>query len=243
MSKSLQLKVSNPCHENWHSMTPKEQGRFCGSCEKLVVDFSKMSDKEMLHYFTKADGQSTCGRFANDQLNRKLEEETNRKRFSLAYAWNMLLASVLFFQSCRTRTTGIVSVKERPSIEAIKDQKKDSVAVDKDSTHPKPPAEIKGKILNDESGLPVAGARVNIAGSKQKAVTDSKGRFSLLSDNNNSVTLEVSAQNFYTKTVQLNSKNDWTHVKVMLTEEAFIMGEIAAEDVSGKNENCIKEKQ
>jgi hypothetical protein len=102
----------------------------------------------------------------------------------------------------------------------------------------KPLAEIKGKVFNNGTDLPVAGAEVRIVGSKQKTVTDSQGRFRFSGDIDNAVTLEVSAPHFYTKTVQLNGKSDWAQVKVMLNEEAFIMGEIAAEDVSGKKVEC-----
>lgn len=245
MSKAIQIKVPKPCHENWHAMTPKEQGRFCGSCEKIVVDFSKMSDKEMLNYFTKAAGQSTCGRFANDQLNRTVEETINKpRRFSLAYVWNLLLASVLFFESCNDATTGVV-VCEKPAVQqgAGEEPTLGKVVIADDTTRAKPVAEIKGKILNGGSGLPVAGAEVRIAGSTKKTVTDSKGRFSLLSENRNAISLEVSAQNFHTKTVQLDSKSDWAHVKVMINEEAFIMGEIAVSDENGSKKDCKKEKQ
>jgi hypothetical protein len=245
MSKSVHIKVPKPCHENWQNMTPKEQGRFCGSCEKIVVDFSKMSDKEMLDYFAKATGHSTCGRFANDQLNRQIEPVANNRRLSPPYVWNLLLATVLFFESCNDTTTGEV-VCEKPAVQqGVVDEPTMGVALAVvDTTKPYPPAEIKGKILCEGSDLPVAGAQVRIAGSKQKVVTDSKGGFSLSVENINPITLEVSAENFYTKTVQLNNKSDREHVKVMLFEKAFIMGEIAAEDVSGKKEECkSKEKQ
>src|ERR1043165_1898261 len=91
MSKALYIQIPKPCHENWHNMTPKEQGRYCGSCEKIVIDFTKMSDKELLNHFTKAADQPVWGRFANDQLNRKIAPATNNNRFSPAYVWNLLL--------------------------------------------------------------------------------------------------------------------------------------------------------
>ena len=50
MPKSLQLNIAEPCHENWQNMTTQEQGRFCGSCRKSVVDFTMMSDQEVLNY-------------------------------------------------------------------------------------------------------------------------------------------------------------------------------------------------
>jgi len=195
----------------------------------------------MVDYFAKAAGHSTCGRFANDQLNRKIEPVANNRRLSPAYVWNLLLATVLFFESCNDTTTGEIEVLEKPAVQQGVKEEPAKVGVIKDPEWTLVP-EIKGKILIEGSDLPVAGAQVRITGSKQKVVTDSKGSFSLLVENNNSVTLEVSAENFYTKTVQLNSKSDWAHVKVMLFEKAFIMGEIAAEEVSGSKKDCKKEK-
>lgn len=175
MSKALQIKVPQPCHEKWHSMTPKEQGRFCSSCEKIVVDFSKMSDKEMLDYFTKTAGQSTCGRFANDQLNRKVEETvTKPRRFSMAYVWNLLLASVLFFESCNEATTGEV-VCEKPAVQQ--------------ATTEEP---LMGKVVAEDTAA--------------------------------------------------KHRGDGASLKELKFTEAYIVGETAAEDVSGNKKDCKKEK-
>jgi hypothetical protein len=53
-------------------MTPVERGAYCRSCSKEVMDFTAMSDNELLHYFEKGQHQSSCGRFRNDQLNKPL---------------------------------------------------------------------------------------------------------------------------------------------------------------------------
>lgn len=71
MSK-YQIKIEEPCHENWNTMTPNAQGKFCGSCAKDVVDFTAMSDKEVISYFENYKG-SLCGRFNANQLERKDE--------------------------------------------------------------------------------------------------------------------------------------------------------------------------
>jgi hypothetical protein len=154
MSKSVQIHIPQPCHENWQHMTPKEQGRFCGSCQKTVVDFSSMSDKELLNYFTKAGGQSTCGRFANDQLNRKIQPATNKKRFSLTYVWNLLVATVLIFESCNDTTTGEPKVLEKPVVQKVEEKVEEDVvlgkvAVDEDTARPIPPVEIKGELMEE----------------------------------------------------------------------------------------------
>lgn len=158
MSKAIHIKIPKPCHENWQSMTPQEQGRFCGSCQKVVVDFSMMSDREMLDTISKAAGQSLCGRFGNDQLNRKIELVPNKPRFSVPYVWNLLLAGMLFFESCNDATTGEPKVLEKPVVQKAEEKVEEDatvskVAVDEDTTRPISPVKIKGELL--EASLPI----------------------------------------------------------------------------------------
>lgn len=65
---TMKIQIPEPCHENWKTMTPNEQGRFCGSCQKTVVDFTRFSTHDVQNYFTKHYGQKVCGRFKNEQL-------------------------------------------------------------------------------------------------------------------------------------------------------------------------------
>ncbi len=65
----MKISIPEPCHENWGAMTPNEQGRFCGSCQKTVVDFTNFSAEDIQNYFTKHYGQKVCGRFKKQQLN------------------------------------------------------------------------------------------------------------------------------------------------------------------------------
>jgi hypothetical protein len=81
MLKSVQIQIPKPCHENWNNMTPDERGRFCGSCQKIVVDFTVMSDKELLDYISNVAGQPTCGRFSYHQLNTGIKTTESKKRF------------------------------------------------------------------------------------------------------------------------------------------------------------------
>src|SRR5471030_2658656 len=68
---ALSIHIPEPCHEDWQQMTPVDKGRFCQSCAKQVVDFSVMSDQQILNYISNAPGK-LCGRFANDKLQRPL---------------------------------------------------------------------------------------------------------------------------------------------------------------------------
>jgi len=66
--KKINLSIPKPCHEDWAQMTQVEKGKFCDSCQKVVVDFTKMSDRELAVLFKKSSG-SVCGRFQQEQLN------------------------------------------------------------------------------------------------------------------------------------------------------------------------------
>ena len=76
--KKMRISIENPCHEDWQKMTPETQGRFCGACEKTVVDFSEMSDAEILLYFSKPKIEKVCGRFRPEQLSPSGESATPR---------------------------------------------------------------------------------------------------------------------------------------------------------------------
>jgi hypothetical protein len=93
MPRNVQLHIPEPCHQDWHRMMPEEKGRFCSSCSKTVVDFSLMSDKEILAYLAEA-GSHTCGRFSPDQLKRNLMPSPQRK-WSWRGVWQLALATVL----------------------------------------------------------------------------------------------------------------------------------------------------
>jgi len=71
-SKPIQISIPKPCNEDWNQMTLVEQGRFCSSCQKCVVDFTAYSDRQLFEYLNKHKGQKICGRFEYTQLNRPI---------------------------------------------------------------------------------------------------------------------------------------------------------------------------
>lgn len=60
--------IPTPCHENWISMTPDAQGRFCSQCSKTVVDFTGIANSEIENYLEANSSNSVCGRFKTEQL-------------------------------------------------------------------------------------------------------------------------------------------------------------------------------
>lgn len=70
-TSTFSVTIPQPCNERWSEMTPTEQGRFCQSCQHQVIDFTKMTDAQIVRYLTKQQGR-VCGRMQNFQLNRNL---------------------------------------------------------------------------------------------------------------------------------------------------------------------------
>lgn len=71
--KPIQISIPNPCTEDWNKMTPAEQGRFCSSCQKCVMDFTTFSDKQLYQYLTQHKNEHICGRYYSTQLNKDIQ--------------------------------------------------------------------------------------------------------------------------------------------------------------------------
>lgn len=86
----FKIHIPEPCHEDWGKMTPNEQGAFCKSCAKTVVDFSKKTDEEVQIYLAENIDKKICGRFLPSQLDEE-QVEVPRLKIELepqASKWN-----------------------------------------------------------------------------------------------------------------------------------------------------------
>lgn len=94
--QQFQLSIPEPCHQSWEQMTPTEQGRFCKACAKEVIDFSMMTDSEVLNYFNTLSHENVCGRALPTQLERNITPYANpvKKRF---WYWHYITMLFLFF--------------------------------------------------------------------------------------------------------------------------------------------------
>jgi hypothetical protein len=252
MSKAVQLQIPEPCHENWQNMTSRDQGRFCGSCQKTVVDFSVMSDKEILDYISNAS-QHMCGRFSNDQLNREIKVTENKRRFSWAYVWNFLLATFLITESY---AQGKPVVKKKPvtTKKPVNRNKPNiqpgdlypmmgAVAVIEPDVLPMP-REISGAVLDKNINEPVAGASIWLKGSTKGTVADTNGVFHLKVEKGDSVTLEITAIGYEPETMVVDSKTNWQDIKVLMDQRAVTMGLIVVgEKVPKKGKAARKEQE
>src|SRR5947208_1738961 len=105
MQKRTSLYIPTPFHEDWNKMTPTQQAKFCASCCKQVVDFSLMSDNQILNFLLN-QSEKLCGRFDADQLQRPLVETKIKKKKS----WWMALTMPLLFLFERSTAWETVAV-------------------------------------------------------------------------------------------------------------------------------------
>lgn len=204
-------------------MTPDKQGRYCGSCEKIVVDFTTMSDKELLDHISKTAGQHSCGRFSSHQLNRTIKATEKKPRFSWAYVWNLLLATFLVTESYAQEKPQINKKPEvqlpnlSPTVGTFAVREHDTI----------PAKEICGTIKDQDTNEPIANATIMVKGTSKGTVSDSLGRFKLLVTDKSAITLEVTGLGYETQTVVMNKKKNWQNVKVaMKGNELIIVGAV-----------------
>ena len=62
------LKIKNSCKENWNEFTPTQKGAFCSKCNTNVIDFSKLSNQQLISYLNNRAGSKFCGKFKTSQI-------------------------------------------------------------------------------------------------------------------------------------------------------------------------------
>lgn len=202
MSKKIQLSIPTPCHENWDKMSPVEKGKFCGSCQKQVVDFTKMSDREVAQFFKKPSTGSVCGRFMSDQLERDIEIPKKRIPW-LKYFLQVALPALFFTKSFGQKPRmGLIAKQPQKdtTIHSVAGEMKILGQVTSNcikpfigNTNKNNQQDLDGKVpgniienkktingtVTDETGTPVSGASIFIKGSHIGTVSGADGRFSI----------------------------------------------------------------
>jgi hypothetical protein len=162
VKQKIQIAIPAPCHKGWQNMTPVEKGRFCATCQKTVLDFTYLSDNEIIKVVTKND--TLCARINVSQLNRDLIETKTKSNYFGYFA-----TTVLAFLGLGTES---VIAQEKPVQEQtdLKYLNKVSDFVKKIT--------VSGLVTNS-FGYPMPGVVVKIQNKKRFIQTDKFGKFSI----------------------------------------------------------------
>ena len=171
--RTTRLTIPDPCGEDWDNMQPTKCGSYCGVCEFEVIDFTKMSDRQLVNYFeekTKTKDK-VCGKFRETQLNTDIIIRENSS------AWLLKFKQIMLGLFLGMSLPSVLKA-EKPKVVLVK-----SDEIDTKGTNCKTdsiPNKIEGIVL-DENGEPMFGASIvlDFPNSKISTSTNFDGRFEL----------------------------------------------------------------
>jgi hypothetical protein len=205
MENSLKISIPTPCQEDLGQMDKTEKGRFCLSCQKEVIDFTKMTDEDILVYFEKKKmGESkVCGTFRLDQVletKKNIEipiqtyyhAKTNHQKF----LWMLFACMGVFFVSCNSRTKGEVQISVVDSSKKNTNKmEKQEIQLTGDTIYSNEPIEkqkkvqlveqVQGEVVETVSGLiapPISGGCVIPENTEEEPIVTVKGKVRVQSD-------------------------------------------------------------
>ncbi len=216
--QKLQLSIPEPCHENWQQMTPTDQGRFCNACAKEVVDFSTMTDLQVLNYFTNTVNEKVCGRALPEQLD-KVISRPGQPRKRLFWYWNYIVMFFMFFTKGNAVKAqgGIKTITECIPMKT-NDMASRSIKIGKVRADDR--QMVSGRVV-DENNNPIPFALIGLKNQKIANNADANGAFQINAGSND--VLIVNAFTYKTKEIPVGKQKD---INVILNEHNILLGEV-----------------
>jgi hypothetical protein len=162
----MAFSVPSPCPKSWAAMTPAADGRHCNSCQHEVVDFSRMSEAEVMAWLAQPTAGSICGYFRAGQFTAPPMPSAPRWR-----RWLVAAVALLGLKP-------LLAADEAIAFSPLRAVPHPTEQAHAHATAPKGQVTIRGRVLDDSTGLGVPGAEIFIGDTKYGAVTDEQGNFS-----------------------------------------------------------------
>ena len=64
----MRFEITEPCDEAWETMEPREGGRYCLACEKVVIDLADLSRAQAEAKIAAVEGGEVCVQLAVDRF-------------------------------------------------------------------------------------------------------------------------------------------------------------------------------
>jgi hypothetical protein len=214
--------IAKPCHENWNNMTPEQQGRHCGACNKVVQDFTKMKTEEIIDTLKRSEGE-VCGRIGIQKLTPVNKKQRiwfwmNGVLFRKAiYPVMVLLGVTLVTKKAQAQTGSDYPVKGKMDVRDYHtNDKKVNV------------------VVKDRNGIAIQNATIQIVSGltteSKNMITDSNGRttFDIAASDllNNEIEINVAAAGYENRILKITLVKHIQTVEIRMEEEMMIMGEM-----------------
>lgn len=210
MAKNVQLTIPDACHEDWTKMTAAEKGRYCMACQKNVIDFTNMSDREIMHHITRSTG-GVCGRLHADQLNRNMTARKESRLPWLKYFFQFTLPAFLISIKANAQ-----DCKKPPVKQVVQPQQKDLDPRLPEKMEDNDALTVRGRVV-DSDGNPVYGASVLVKGTTDGVVTDQNGFYKLIFSDEKELVLSVSYVGFETFEMQVKPQRNSAATDIKMT--------------------------
>ncbi len=172
--QSYLLKIDNPCGQDWNVMSQNDIGKFCSNCSKTVVDFTNLTDAEIIQHIEQSSGK-LCGRLTKQHLNRRIEthQPKNNSRFYKLLAGLMLVGTAESALATEKQPSQIEIVSPTQSEELSKEPVNANANLLPDSLK----NVVQGIIYDAETKKPLPFANVWLKNTTIGASTDFDGKF------------------------------------------------------------------
>lgn len=210
MKNLFKLEVNSPCQENFNEFKPTERGGFCKSCQKDVIDFTKMNSNQIINYIQ--NNKNICGKFNENQLKTYSKPS---KKYSF---WSGIGLACLSLFSINTSNAQSQTNDQKSSKKLTQTQ---------DKTF-----NVSG-VVSDESGL-LPGTSVILEGTTIGIETDFDGKFIFPKKLKKGDVLVFSFIGFNSKKIVIDNNNSASKIDMkvdMNLSSCIIMGKVANKKV------------
>ncbi|MFA1771050.1 carboxypeptidase-like regulatory domain-containing protein [Rufibacter glacialis] len=206
-------------------MTPQNQGRFCQSCQKTVVDFTAMPDAEVVEWLAK-NKNTKCGRFRKDQIGKELTAPIySPKRWN----WPAAVLGLTAWLSttsvvAKQVSSPVYSTNQRPASEnrgkSMKELSEISVSL----------LVLKGTVIDAQSKEAMPGTTILLKGTSIAVPADQNGHFELAVPAylvNRKQKVIFAFIGYEMKEVKLSKLLKKNHPKIIMALDTAVLGGIA----------------
>jgi hypothetical protein len=222
MKSNFSLSITKPCSEKWSSFTPTSGGGFCSSCSQTVIDFTAMTDDEILNFFANKPSH-TCGRFRPNQLR---DYSATLPTTKLPHQLTLLKAGVVGLMLMLMSRPASAETDTRSAMLGLVNTEsisyKNKLVINPDVFFGK----VSG-VVKDEFGEVLPGVNVILKGTTVGTVTDSEGRYELKGEISAGDVIVFAFIGLETQEFVVPKTFSGELNMVMITMDMTVMGEVA----------------
>ncbi|WP_426671822.1 carboxypeptidase-like regulatory domain-containing protein [Mucilaginibacter sp. McL0603] len=226
MTTIKNITIPQACHQSWQQMNEVKEGRHCEHCCKTVVDFTIMTNNEIINHLSTKN--NVCGRFDQAQLN-NVNHWLYVKNLSATNWWKRIVVVMglfgslpLFKANGETKpvivsTTDTTKSNNKPKVDKFMLGK---VVMPESLKY----RTIKGRVTGSDDGLPIAGAVIKLKGTNIGTQTDVLGDF-MINVPNSTDALTVSYVGYVLQQIRLTN-TQLQQYRIVMKVAPTTMGEV-----------------